>query len=192
MGSGHTYADTGERLHEIALEWENAELRRANEILKDALGFFRKRPEKVKTRRLLLAICEGSKLIAAMLKELRWISRDGSASMRVTTVLSAPGMPSCAGSKYWPASSDGGRVLWNSEIPAASCDTGCPIPTRDTFDAAVSTPAAIHSSAISGCLVRRSAKNNNRCGKFPANGITYPQRLPSGRPEYTGICPLWF
>ena len=31
------------------LERENAELRMANEILKDALGFFCKRPEEVKT-----------------------------------------------------------------------------------------------------------------------------------------------
>ena len=42
VGSGHTYMDTGKSQHEIELERENAELRRANEILKDALGFFAK------------------------------------------------------------------------------------------------------------------------------------------------------
>jgi transposase len=42
VGSGHTYQSTGQSQHEIELERENAELRRANEILKDALGFFAK------------------------------------------------------------------------------------------------------------------------------------------------------
>ena len=41
VGSGHAYA-AGKSQREIELERENAELRRANEILKDALGFFAK------------------------------------------------------------------------------------------------------------------------------------------------------
>jgi transposase len=41
-GSGHAYTDAGKTQREIELERENAELRRANEILKDALGFFAK------------------------------------------------------------------------------------------------------------------------------------------------------
>ena len=42
VGSGHARAATGMSQREIELERENAELRRANEILKDALGFFAK------------------------------------------------------------------------------------------------------------------------------------------------------
>lgn len=42
IGSGHSYSAAGKTQHEIDLERENAELRRANEILKDALGFFAK------------------------------------------------------------------------------------------------------------------------------------------------------
>ena len=42
VGSGRTYTNAGKSQHEIELERENAELRRANEILKDALGFFAK------------------------------------------------------------------------------------------------------------------------------------------------------
>lgn len=42
VGSGHSYADSTKSKHELELERENAELRRANEILKDALGFFAK------------------------------------------------------------------------------------------------------------------------------------------------------
>ena len=42
IGSGRSYSDAGKTQHEIDLERENAELRRANEILKDALGFFAK------------------------------------------------------------------------------------------------------------------------------------------------------
>lgn len=42
VGSGHSYSDTGKTQREIELERENAELRRANDILKDALGFFAK------------------------------------------------------------------------------------------------------------------------------------------------------
>jgi transposase len=42
VGSGHTHAAAGMSQREIELERENAELRRANEILKDALGFFAK------------------------------------------------------------------------------------------------------------------------------------------------------
>jgi transposase len=43
IGSGHTYADTtGKSARELQLERENMELHRANEILKDALGFFAK------------------------------------------------------------------------------------------------------------------------------------------------------
>lgn len=43
IGSGHKYADTeGMTPREIELKRENEELRRANEILKDALGFFAK------------------------------------------------------------------------------------------------------------------------------------------------------
>lgn len=41
VGSGNTRIDP-QRLRELELEKENAELRRANEILKDALGFFAK------------------------------------------------------------------------------------------------------------------------------------------------------
>lgn len=37
------------RIRNRELERENAELREANNILKDALVFFRKRPEEVKT-----------------------------------------------------------------------------------------------------------------------------------------------
>lgn len=42
VGSGHSYADTNKSPRELELERENAELRRANDILKDALGFFAK------------------------------------------------------------------------------------------------------------------------------------------------------
>ena len=42
VGSGHAYSDAGKTPREIVLERENAELRRANDILKDALGFFAK------------------------------------------------------------------------------------------------------------------------------------------------------
>jgi transposase len=42
IGSGHAYSDAGKTQREIELERENSELRRANEILKDALGFFAK------------------------------------------------------------------------------------------------------------------------------------------------------
>ena len=42
VGSGHSYADAGKSPRELELERENVELRRANEILKDALGFFAK------------------------------------------------------------------------------------------------------------------------------------------------------
>ena len=42
VGSGHAYAKAGMSQREIELERENAELRKANEILKDALGFFAK------------------------------------------------------------------------------------------------------------------------------------------------------
>jgi len=42
VGSGHARAAAGMSEREIELERENAELRRANEILKDALGFFAK------------------------------------------------------------------------------------------------------------------------------------------------------
>lgn len=42
IGSGHSYPDAGKTQREIDLERENAELRHANEILKDALGFFAK------------------------------------------------------------------------------------------------------------------------------------------------------
>ncbi len=42
IGSGRAYLPEGKNQHEIDLERENAELRRANEILKDALGFFAK------------------------------------------------------------------------------------------------------------------------------------------------------
>jgi transposase len=40
--NGQAYTDAGKTQHEIELERENEELRRANEILKDALGFFAK------------------------------------------------------------------------------------------------------------------------------------------------------
>lgn len=43
IGSGHAYkkeSDASKSSREIALERENEELRRANDILKDALGFF--------------------------------------------------------------------------------------------------------------------------------------------------------
>ena len=42
VGSGHSYADANKNHRELELERENAELRRANDILKDALGFFAK------------------------------------------------------------------------------------------------------------------------------------------------------
>lgn len=42
IGSGRDYASTNKTTREIELERENSELRRANEILKDALGFFAK------------------------------------------------------------------------------------------------------------------------------------------------------
>jgi transposase len=42
VGSGRTYTDPNKSPRELELERENAELRRANEILKDALGFFAK------------------------------------------------------------------------------------------------------------------------------------------------------
>lgn len=40
VGSGHSYALAEKTPREIELERENNELRRANEILKDALAFF--------------------------------------------------------------------------------------------------------------------------------------------------------
>jgi transposase len=42
VGSGHAYSKAGMSQREIELEREITELRRANEILKDALGFFAK------------------------------------------------------------------------------------------------------------------------------------------------------
>ena len=42
IGSGRSYSEAGKSERETELERENAELRRANEILKDALGFFAK------------------------------------------------------------------------------------------------------------------------------------------------------
>ena len=42
IGSGRAYSNEGKSKREIELERENTELRRANEILKDALGFFAK------------------------------------------------------------------------------------------------------------------------------------------------------
>ncbi len=42
VGSGHAYTTAGKSQREIDLERENDELRRANDILKDALGFFAK------------------------------------------------------------------------------------------------------------------------------------------------------
>lgn len=42
IGSGRAYAAAGKTAREIELEREINELRRANEILKDALGFFAK------------------------------------------------------------------------------------------------------------------------------------------------------
>ena len=42
IGSGRAYASAGKTAREIELEREIGELRRANEILKDALGFFAK------------------------------------------------------------------------------------------------------------------------------------------------------
>ncbi|MEO3946305.1 transposase [Gorillibacterium sp. CAU 1737] len=42
IGSGYAYASANKTAREIELERENNELRRANEILKDALGFFAK------------------------------------------------------------------------------------------------------------------------------------------------------
>ena len=52
VGSGHSYPDANKSPRELELEKENAELRRANDILKDALGFFRQGSEEVKPRRL--------------------------------------------------------------------------------------------------------------------------------------------
>jgi len=40
IGSGRAYASTEKTAREIELEKEISELRRANDILKDALGFF--------------------------------------------------------------------------------------------------------------------------------------------------------
>ena len=42
IGSGRAYASADKTAREIELEKEVVELRRANEILKDALGFFAK------------------------------------------------------------------------------------------------------------------------------------------------------
>jgi transposase len=42
IGSGRAYASADKTAREIELEKEISELRRANEILKDALGFFAK------------------------------------------------------------------------------------------------------------------------------------------------------
>ena len=42
IGSGHAYASADKTAREIELEREIGELRRANEILKDALAFFAK------------------------------------------------------------------------------------------------------------------------------------------------------
>lgn len=42
IGSGRAYASTDKTAREIELEREISELRRANDILKDALGFFAK------------------------------------------------------------------------------------------------------------------------------------------------------
>ncbi len=42
IGSGRSYASADKTAREIELEKEIGELRRANEILKDALGFFAK------------------------------------------------------------------------------------------------------------------------------------------------------
>ena len=42
IGSGRAYASADKTAREIELEREIGELRRANEILKDALGFFAK------------------------------------------------------------------------------------------------------------------------------------------------------
>jgi transposase len=42
IGSGRAYASADKTAREIELEREISELRRANEILKDALGFFAK------------------------------------------------------------------------------------------------------------------------------------------------------
>lgn len=42
IGSGHAYASADKTAREIELEKEVGELRRANDILKDALGFFAK------------------------------------------------------------------------------------------------------------------------------------------------------
>jgi len=42
IGSGRAYPSADKTAREIELERENSELRRANEILKDALGFFAK------------------------------------------------------------------------------------------------------------------------------------------------------
>ena len=42
VGSGHKQAPASKTPREVELERENAELRRANDILKDALGFFAK------------------------------------------------------------------------------------------------------------------------------------------------------
>jgi transposase len=41
-GGGHAYNDSGKSQREIEVEQENAELRRANEMLKDALVFLQK------------------------------------------------------------------------------------------------------------------------------------------------------
>ena len=42
IGSGRAYSDASRTTREIELEREIGELRRANDILKDALGFFAK------------------------------------------------------------------------------------------------------------------------------------------------------
>lgn len=46
IGSGKAYPQEGKTQREMELEKDNAELRRANEILKDALYFFAKDREK--------------------------------------------------------------------------------------------------------------------------------------------------
>ncbi|MFB9279954.1 transposase [Cohnella cellulosilytica] len=42
IGSGHAYTSADKTAREVELEKEISELRRANDILKDALGFFAK------------------------------------------------------------------------------------------------------------------------------------------------------
>jgi transposase len=80
------------RIRNSELERENAELKRANDILKDALGFFRKRPEEVKSaeRHLFVREFKEKNTVKEMYKVLkvsesgyyRWLKNQASLTYR--------------------------------------------------------------------------------------------------------------